>query len=183
MMTVVKYSGRPEDTEGRLPREMAVYELLDRLQVPYERVDHPAVPTIEACQEIDEVLGIQICKNLFLCNAQKTSFYLLLMPGHKKFKTKDLSKQIYSARLSFAGEEYMEEYLNILPGAVSIMGLMNDRENRVQLLIDRQVIEEEYLGCHPCVNTSSLKILMKDILEKYLPEVHHEYTVVELPQE
>ena len=183
MMTVVKYSGRPEDTEGRLPREMAVYELLDRLQVPYERVDHPAVPTIEACQEIDEVLGIQICKNLFLCNAQKTSFYLLLMPGHKKFKTKDLSKQIHSARLSFAGEDYREEYLNILPGAVSIMGLMTDRENRVQLLIDRQVIEEEYLGCHPCVNTSSLKILMKDILEKYLPEVHHEYTVVELPQE
>ena len=118
-----------------------------------------------------------------LCNAQKTSFYLLLMPGSKKFKTKDLSKQIQSARLSFAGGEYMEQYLDILPGAVSVMGLMNDRENHVRLLIDREILEEEYLGCHPCVNTSSLKIRTADILEKFLPFVKHEYTAVELPRE
>ena len=182
-MTIEKYTGRPETTEGRLEKETAVYDLLDRLGISYERVDHPAVPTIEACQEIDQVLGIHICKNLFLCNAQKTSFYLLLIPGEKKFKTKDLSRQIQSARLSFAGAEYMEKYLNILPGAVSIMGLMNDTEQKVRLLIDREVLEEEYLGCHPCVNTSSLKIKMQDILERYLPEVRHEYTIVDLPRE
>ena len=138
---------------------------------------------MEACQEIDRLLGVEMCKNLLLCNSQKTSFYLLLMPGDKKFKTKDLSKQIQSARLSFAGEEYMEKFLNISPGAVSILGLMNDSENRVRLLIDREILEAEYLGCHPCVNTSSLKIQMRDVLEKFLPDAGHDWTMVDLPRE
>ena len=177
------YGTKPENLEERQPRERAVYELLERLDIPYERADHPAAMTMEDCQAVDEALGVEMCKNLFLCNAQKTSFYLLLMPGSKKFKTKDLSKQIQSARLSFAGGEYMEQYLDILPGAVSVMGLMNDRENHVRLLIDREILEEEHLGCHPCVNTSSLKIRTADILEKFLPFVKHEYTAVELPRE
>ena len=177
------YQEKPEDMEGRQPREQAVYQLLEKLGIPFERTDHPAAMTMEDCQAIDSALGVEMCKNLFLCNAQKTSFYLLLMPGGKKFRTKDLSRQIQSARLSFAGEEYMEKYLNILPGAVSIMGLMNDRENQVRLLIDREILEEEYLGCHPCVNTSSLKVRTADILEKFLPYVQHEYTAVELPRE
>jgi Ala-tRNA(Pro) deacylase len=177
------YTTGPENPEERQPRERAVYELLDQLGISYTRADHAAAMTMEDCQAVDEALGVEMCKNLFLCNAQKTSFYLLLMPGNKKFRTKDLSRQIQSARLSFAGEEYMEKYLDILPGAVSIMGLMNDRENRVRLLIDREILEEEYLGCHPCVNTSSLKIRTADILEKFLPYVKHGYTAVELPRE
>lgn len=177
------FEGRPESCEGRLEKECAVYDLLDRLGIPFLRADHEAVMTMEGCEAADRVLGVEMCKNLFLCNAQKTSFYLLLMPGSKKFKTKDLSKQIQSARLSFAGGEYMEQYLDILPGAVSVMGLMNDRENHVRLLIDREILEEEYLGCHPCVNTSSLKIRTADILKKFLPFVKHEYTAVELPRE
>lgn len=136
--------------------------------------------TVEACQGVDEILKIHICKNLFLCNRQKTDFYLLLMPGDKPFKTKDLSKQIDSARLSFADAEYMEKFLNITPGSVSVMGLMNDTENRVRLLIDEDVFYEEYLGFHPCINTSSLKTKAKDIWEKFLPAVHHEYMLVKL---
>lgn len=168
---------------GRLPREMAVYELLKELGIPYQRLDHEPMATIEDCQGVDELLGIHMCKNLFLCNSQKTVFYLLMMPGEKKFKTKELSHQIGSARLSFASEEFMEEFLHIQPGAVSVMGLMNDRENRVNLLIDEDVLKEEYLGCHPCVNTASLRLKTEDVIRKFLPHVKHEYTSVHLTGE
>ncbi len=174
--------GRPADCTGRLEREMAVYDLLDKLGIEYVRVDHEEANTMEACEEIDRALGTAMCKNLFLCNRQKTSFYLLMMPGDKPFKTKDLSQQIGSARLSFAEAEFMEEYLNILPGSVSVMGLMNDKEQHVQLLMDREVVESENLGCHPCVNTSSLRLSMADLMEIFLPAVAHSPIMVELPR-
>ena len=174
--------GRPDDQTGRLEKEIRVYELLDKLEMEYYRTDHEPATTMEVCNDIDKILGTLICKNLFLCNRQKTQFYMLMMPGDKVFKTKDLSKQINSARLSFADEEYMQEFLDITPGSVSIMGLMNDMDNRVQLLIDREVLAEESLGCHPCINTSSLKLKTKEVLEKFLPAVHHEAIIVELPR-
>lgn len=177
------YDGRPKDLDGRLPKEIRAYDLLDSLHIPYQRVDHDALPTIEACHEVDRLLDIDICKNLFLCNTQKTAFYLLMMPGDKKFRTAVLSKQIGSARLSFAGAEYMEEFLDITPGSVSVLGLMNDRENRVRLLIDRDVLDNhEYIGCHPCINTSSLKIRTRDLLDTILPAIHHPCTLVDLPE-
>lgn len=176
------YTGRP-DPDGRLPVEMEVYDLLEKLDIPYIRVDHEAVPTIEACREIDVLLGIDMCKNLFLCNRQKTEFYLLLMPGDKPFRTKELSAQIGSARLSFAREEFMEEFMGLTPGSVTVLGLMNDKDCRVRLLIDREIAESEYIGCHPCINTSSLKLRTKDVLEKFLPYIKHEYMMVELEGE
>ena len=177
---MILYNGRPEDVSDRLPREIRTYDYLDALQIPYQRTDHERADNMEACNEIDAVLGVVICKNLFLCNRQKTRFYLLMMPGDKKFKTKELSSQIGSARLSFADADAMLEYLDIEPGAVSIMGLMNDKNNAVQLLIDEDVLEGEYIGCHPCVCTSSLKIRTSDIVEKYLPAAQHEYRTVHL---
>lgn len=177
---MILYDGRPDNTDGRLPREMRTYDFLDALGIEYKRTDHEPANNMEACNEIDAVLGVIICKNLFLCNRQKTKFYLLMMPGDKKFKTKELSSQINSARLSFAGPEEMLQYLDIEPGAVSIMGLMNDKDKNVQLLIDEDVLEDEYLGCHPCVCTSSLKLKTKDVIEKYLPSTGHEYMTVHL---
>lgn len=174
------YQGRPDNCAERLTKEVAVYDLLDELDIAYERVDHEALMTMEACEEVDQTLGMDICKNLFLCNRQKTNFYLLLMPGKKKFVTKDLCRQIESPRLSFADDAHMEEFLDITPGSVSVMGLMNDTENHVSLLIDREVLEEEYFGCHPCINTSSLKMKTKDVVEKFLPKVHHAYRMVDL---
>lgn len=179
-MEIELFEGRPDSMEGRLDKEKRVYDLLDALEIQYWRTDHAAAMTMEDCNEVDQVLGVVICKNLFLCNRQKTKFYLLMMPGDKNFKTKELSNQIGSSRLSFAPEEYMESLLDITPGSVSIMGLMNDSENQVQLLIDEDVLEGEYLGCHPCINTSSLKIRVQDVLEKFLPAVHHEYMTVKL---
>lgn len=174
------YHGRPLDLQGRLDKEIRVYDLLDSLGIEYDRTDHEAAGTMEDCLEVDKILGVIICKNLFLCNRQKTKFYLLMMPGDKPFKTKDVSSQIGSARLSFAGEEEMLAYLDITPGAVSIMGLMNDKDNHVQLLIDKPVMESDLLGCHPCVNTASLRMKTKDVIEKFLPAVHHEAIVVDL---
>lgn len=171
------------DKEGRRQREMAVYELLDRLSIPFKRLDHEPMATIEACRGVDQLLGIHMCKNLFLCNTQKTQFYLLLMPGEKKFKTKELSKQIGSARLSFAPEEFMEEYLRISPGAVSVMGLMNDKGQHVKLLVDEDILQEEFLGCHPCVNTASLKLRTRDVMEKFLPFTAHTFQIVHLTGE
>ena len=177
------YTGRPEKADGRLPREIRTYDYLDRLGISYFRTDHDRADHMEACNVIDAVLGVIICKNLFLCNRQKTNFYLLMMPGDKKFKTKELFSQIGSARLSFAEPEDMLKYLDIEPGAVSIMGLMNDREHAVQLLIDEDVLRDEYLGCHPCVCTSSLKIRTADVMEKFLPATGHSYKTVHLTGE
>ena len=176
------YHGRPENLSGRPDKEIRVYDLLDALGVAYDRTDHEAAMTMEDCNEIDRILDVIICKNLFLCNRQKTKFYLLMMPGDKAFKTKDLSPCIGSSRLSFADAQEMEAFLDITPGAVSVMGLMNDRENRVQLLIDRPVAESELLGCHPCVNTASLRMKTRDVMEKFLPAVHHEAIIVDLPE-
>jgi len=177
---MILQKGRPEDVSGRLEKEIRVYEFLDELGVEYERVDHEPAMTMEICEEIDRVLGATICKNLFLCNRQQTVFYLLLIPGNKVFKTKDLSAQINSSRLSFAGAEHMEKYLDITPGSVSVLGLMNDKENSVRLLLDEDVLKEEYIGCHPCINTSSLKIKTADMMEKIIPALKHQPTVVHL---
>ena len=176
----IRYSGRPADGTGRIPQELAIYDRLDQLSIPFDRVDHEHADTMEICQEVEKVLGGQICKNLFLCNRQQTQFYLLMMPGDKPFKTKDLSAQLGVARLSFAGETFMEQFLDLHPGSVSVLGLMNDAQGRVRLVIDEEVLRGEYLGCHPCQNTSSIKLRTEDLLRKFLPAVRHEPTVVRL---
>ncbi len=165
----------------RIPKEERCYDLLDRLGVAYYRVDHEHADTIDACREVEGLLGCRICKNLFLTNRQQTDFYLLLMPGDKPFKTKLLSKQIGSARLSFASPAHMEKYLDITPGSVSVLGLMNDREKVVKLLVDRDLLQEEYFGCHPCINSSSLRFSTADLFSRVLPAIEHEPGFVDFP--
>lgn len=178
-----RVKGRPESTEGRLEKEIRVYDYLDRLNIEYERIDHEVAMTMEACQEIDRALEATICKNLFLCNRQETSFYLLMMPGDKKFKTKELSKQIGTSRLSFAKDEYMLKYLDITPGSVSVMGLMNDKEKKVRLVMDEEVTKGEYIGCHPCINTSSIRLKTADLMNVILPDLGYEPVIVHLEGE
>ena len=172
------YKGRPADT--RIPKEERCYELLDRLCIEYCRADHEHADTIEQCHEIEKLLGAEICKNLLLTNRQMTDIYLLLMPGDKPFKTKILSKQIGTARLSFASPEQMLDCLDITPGSVSVLGLMNDTENHVQLVIDEDVLKGEYVGCHPCINTSSLRVRTADLMEKIIPAMHHEAKIIQI---
>ena len=166
-------TGRPENCRDRLPKEIRVYDLLDALGIAYQRIDHEAAMTMEACAAIDDALDAVICKNLLLCNRQQTDFYLLMIPGDKQFKTSALSKQIGSSRLSFASAEHMERLLDITPGSVSVLGLMNDREKQVQLLIDEDVLKGEYFGCHPCINTSSLRLRTDDLMNRILPAMDH----------
>lgn len=174
------FNGRPASNAGRLDKEIRVYDLLDSLQIEYQRLDHEAATNMAVCAEIEQSLQATICKNLFLCNRQATNFYLLMIPGDRKFLTKELSKQLGVSRLSFASATYMEKYLDIMPGSVSVMGLMNDTEKRVQLVIDEDVLKREYVGCHPCINTSSLRLRTADLTGKFLPAVEHEPIVVHL---
>ena len=175
-------NGRPQIDEGRLPKEIRCYDLLDSLGVDYQRIDHEAAMTMEACVEIDKALNAVICKNLLLCNRQKTAFYLLMLPGEKHFKTSTFSKTIGSSRLSFADPEYMEAYLDITPGSVSVLGLMNDKDNHVQLIMDEDILKGEYFGCHPCINTSSLRLKVSDLMEKIIPAMGHEPRIVAIAQ-
>lgn len=177
------FQGRPADNTGRLDKEIRVYDFLDRLQINYSRIDHEAAMTMEACIAIDQAMDATMCKNLLLCNRQCTAFYLLLLPGGKPFKTSVLSKQIGSSRLSFADGSYMEQYLDITPGSLSVLGLMNDKENRVTLLIDREVLNGQYIGVHPCVNTSSLRLRTEDLMQTIIPAMGHPVTLVDLPEE
>ena len=172
--------GRPVSCDGRLAKEVRVYDLLDELQIEYQRIDHEAAMTMEACAEIDKVLDATICKNLLLCNRQCTDFYLLMIVGDKHFKASTFSKQIGSSRLSFADGAYMEEFLDITPGSLSVLGLMNDKEGRVQLLMDEDILKGEFFGCHPCINTSSLRLRTKDLMEKIIPAMGHESRLVTL---
>ena len=176
-------TGRPVDCTGRLEKEIRCYDLLDSLGVSYQRIDHEPAMTMEACAAVDEVLDATICKNLLLCNRQCTDFYLLMIPGDKHFKTCVLSKEIGSSRLSFAAPEYMERFLDITPGSLSVLGLMNDKENHVQLLMDEDILEGAYFGCHPCINTSSLRIATRDLMEKIIPALGHPPRMVTLPKE
>ena len=174
------HNTRPSDK--RIPSEESVYDLLEELSIEYLRTDHPPTATMEECAAIGRRLNVSICKNLFLTNRQETVFYLLLMPGTKPFKTKDLSKQIGSSRLSFAGADHMLRLLDITPGSVSVLGLMNDRENAVHLLIDRELLRDEWLCCHPCINSSTVKFSMADAMNVLIPALGNDLQFVELPR-
>ena len=178
MITVEK--GRPMDTSGRIENEIRSYGLLDSLGIEYTRADHMAANTMEACEEIGASLGVNICKNLLLTNRQNTVFYILLMPGEKPFKTKELSGQLGVARLSFASAASMKELLDITPGSLSVLGLMNDTSMDVTLLIDEDITKEEYFGCHPCINTSTIKFKTSDLFDKLLPALARKPIFVKL---
>ena len=171
--------GRPQDCTGRLQKEIRSYDFLDRLNVDYDRIDHDPAMTMEDCAEADRALNAMICKNFLLCNRPHTQFFLLLLPDNKQFRTGEMSKAIGASRLSFAEPEYMERFLDITPGSLSILGLMNDTDNRVQLLIDEEVLHSEYFACHPCINTSSLRMPMQDLLEKVIPALNHPPRIID----
>ena len=185
-----KHYGRPlvatgpgagKDPVDRIPEELASYDLLDSLGIVYTRVDHSRADTIEACHQVEKVLGWPICKNLFLCNRQKTQFYLLMLEGDKVFKTKDLSKQLEVSRLSFAGPEDLQQILSLQAGSVTVLGLMHDKKNMVQLVMDKPIYDAAFVACHPCISTSTVCFSMEDLREKLLPALHHAPIVVDLP--
>lgn len=179
-MPLTLYEGRPADETGRLDKEIRVYDFLDELGIEFHRLDHAPADSDapELLEEIDRSLGAQICKNLFLANRQRTKFYMLMIPAQKVFRSSDISKQAGSSRLHFAEPEYMEEMIDTTPGSASVMGLMNDKDHRVQLLVDDDLLKQEYIGCHPCINTSSLRIKTGDIFGRFLEATGHDWIAV-----
>ena len=176
-------TGRPADCSGRLEKEWAVYDLLEQLNIPFTRADHPAAFTMEECEAVSQALHTPICKNLFLCNRQKTAFYLLLLPASKPFRTKEITAQLGCARLSFAGEKQLASLLHLTPGSATIFGLQYDTENRVQLVVDRDLLDEAFFGCHPCINTSTIRLSTSDVFDRLIHALHHDYTLVTLKGE
>lgn len=176
------HNGRPTKIKERIKQEIDTYDLLDILEIIYEGTDHPPADTMEVCEERAKILNTRICKNLFLCNRQENTFYLLCMPADKQFKTSIVSKQLGVSRLHFAPESYMIQFLNLHPGSVSVMGLMYDTNNCVRLLVDNDLKNQEYFACHPCINTSSIKFKTTDLFDKLLPEMHHKVTFIDLPE-
>ena len=174
----VRHSGRP--TDDRIPQEMAIYDELERQGISFERVDHDHADTMEDCRKIEEVLDAKICKNLFLCNRQQTEFYLLMMPGEKPFKTKYLSAQLGCSRLSFADAGHMEEYLHTIPGSVSALELLFDAQHQVQLVIDRDLLADEFISGHPGRSTSTLQLKREDLL-RFVESTGHSPIYVDLP--
>lgn len=171
---------RPDLNAERSMNEVKVYDFLDKAGIKYMRADHEAVFNMESCLEIEEAMNCKICKNLFLCNRQKTKFYFLIMPGYKKLDVKALSEQTGFSRLSFANAEDLKKYLDIEPGSASVLCLINDIGNYVRLLADREVLAQDFMCCHPCVNTSTIKIKTEDIIKKLLKKTGHDITVVNL---
>lgn len=157
-----------------------VFALLDKLHIPYERVENDVVETMEECKEIDQALGTEIRKSIFLCNQKKTSFFLVVMPAEKQLDTGALEKKLGVSHLSFASGELMEKHLGTKPGSASIMGLINDEDEYVQLIMDKEVADEEWFGCNPGINTDHLKIKTQDLLKKFLPRIYHKAKIVEL---
>ena len=172
------FNTHPETTATE--KEMASYIFLEDNGVEYIRAEHDEAATIELCENIEKVIDAKICKNLLLCNRQQTDFYMLLIPGDMPFKTKYLSRQIGSARLSFASGEQMTELLNVTPGSLTVLSLMFDKEQKVKLLIEKNVFNDEFFACHPCVNTATVKFSTADLKDKVLPKLLHEYTIVDL---
>ncbi|NLU24868.1 MAG: prolyl-tRNA synthetase associated domain-containing protein [Clostridiales bacterium] len=172
------FHGAP--AEQREAVEADTYALLERLGIPYDRVDTPPAFTMEDCAAISKALNVSVCKNLFLTPRNKSAFYLLALPADKPFVTKDFSKQIGSSRLSFASAEDMEELLGIKPGSASVLALRNDTAHCVTLAMERSVYEATYFGCHPCRNTSTVRLRTEDLLRIFLPFTGHEPVIVDL---
>lgn len=172
------YIGRPDSLVGRSEAEVETYDFLDKLDVDYETLFHNAAFTMDECAEVEHQLGVPIFKNLFLCNRQQTQFYLLMLPGDKVFKTKYLSAELGCSRLSFATAELMEQLLHVHPGAVSPMGLIHEKEGRVMPVIDKDLLQYTEIGCHPCVNTATLKLKLQDLMDKVIPATGHELSLV-----
>ena len=172
-MHMKREKGRPQNEKGKPQKEIATYDFLDQLGITYEWIDHRPLQSMADCEEVDAQLEAVVCKNLFLHNAKKDQYYLLMVCGDKKFRSTEIATQIGSSRLSFADATELEALLALTPGSVSVMGLMNDAESSVQLLIDDALLDYDYFGCHPCVNTSSLRLLVADLLQHILPALGH----------
>ncbi|MBQ8209657.1 MAG: prolyl-tRNA synthetase associated domain-containing protein [Clostridia bacterium] len=175
-MNFLLYDSRPNDKRSRI--EEQVYDTLEKLDIQFKRIDHSPAATINECAAIEKFLDVHICKNIFLTNNKKDVYCLLLLKGDKKYEAGIVSRQIGSSRLSFASDGELMRYLGTTPGSVSVLSLINDTENKVTVAVDSDLLKNEYIGCHPCKNTSTLKIKTGDITEKFITHINHQLIII-----
>lgn len=160
--------------------EKRIYEKLSELNISFDRVDNDTVETMEECVEINNKLGTEIRKTIIVCNDKKTKFYLVVLPAEKRFDSKLFRDKMQCSRVSFAKAEDMQELLNILPGSATVMSIINDKENIVQVVIDKEVATSEYFGCNTGENTRHIKIKTSDLINNFLNNTNHEPIIIDL---
>ncbi len=168
----------PQEFANELEKE--VYGKLNELNISFDRVDNDVVESMEECLEIDKKLGTEIRKTIIVCNEKKTQFYLIVLPSEKRFDSKEFRNKMECSRVSFAKVEDMERVLGVLPGSATVMSVIKDNDNIVQVVIDKEVADEEFFGCNTGANTRHIKIKTKDLIDVILPNLNHEPKIIEL---
>lgn len=162
------------------PLQEKVYQVLEELGMDFERVETEEVITMEDCKQINERLDMEMVKTLFLCNRQKTNFYLFVTCGDKPFKSKEFSQALGIARVSFASAEQMDELLGTKIGAATIFSTLLEGAKKVQLVLDKDICQQEYYGCSDGTTTGYLKLKTADVLQKFLPYVKRQPKIIEV---
>lgn len=172
------YAAAPAAYQNDLHK--AVYETLEKLSIPFVRVDTDEAITMEDCIAIAEKLETPVVKTLLLCNRQQTNFYLFVTTSDKPFSTKNFSRAMEISRVSFASAEQLESMLGTKVGSASVLSLLHDPEHRVQLVFDRQALEEKWYGCSDTTTTGYMKLPTADVLHTFLPFVGHVPTMIDV---
>jgi len=172
---------KPKEFENETQR--MIYEALEELKIPFDRVENDFMISMEDCEAVNKKMNTRMAKNLFLCNRQKTEFYLFITKDNKHFNTKIFSKAMGISRVSFAPEETLTEYLGTKIGATTIFSLVYDKDCKVHLVIDKDVLEEKFHACNDGTNNAHIKITTKDLMEKYLKYTKHEPVIIEFKEE
>ena len=159
---------------------MDVYLYLDERNICYERYDHPAVFTCEEAERLVPKTSGKDTKNLFLRDKKGRRHFLVVVGYEKTVDMSALARELGVGKLSLASAERLQKYLGVDPGSVSILGVLNDRQQVVEVIIDEAVWQAEAVRCHPLVNTSTL-VIGKSDLERILRETGHNVTVIDVP--
>lgn len=172
------YASAPAEYQNDLQRE--VYETLEKLSIPYYRVDTDEAITMEDCVAIAEKLNTPVVKTLLLCNRQQTDFYLFVTTSDKPFSTKNFSRAMEISRVSFASPEQLESMLGTKVGSASVLSLLHDPQHRVHLVMDRQALIEPWYGCSDTTTTGYMKLVTDELLHTFLPYVDHLPTIINI---
>ena len=172
------YTSKPNSFKTEL-HEM-VYNTLEALEIPFERVDTDEAITMEDCVEIGKKLDTSIVKTLFLCNRQKTNFYLFVTTEDKPFVTKDFSRALEISRVSFASPEMLFDMLGTKVGSATALSCVFDKENKVKIILDKDAVSSEWYGCSDGTTTGYMKLKTEDLINKYLPFSNHIPTIIEI---
>lgn len=158
--------------------QFLVYKTLNELHIPYQRVETDEVITMEDCAAVNERLQMNMVKTLFLCTRHQQELYLFVTAGNKRFDSKWFSQELNTSRVSFAPEESMHMLLGTNIGAATIFSTLLTSAKDVHLVIDKDVLQEEYYGCSDGTTTGYMKIKTSDITDRFLPATGHSFSVI-----